>query len=123
MTSGPRTVRAPHGSQLTCKGWPQEAAMRMLMNNLDPDVAEHPEQLIVYGGRGKAARNWAGRTAIIASLQGGLRARGDAARPVRQAGGCLRTHEWAPRVLIANANLECRNGRPGRSSAGWMPLG
>ena len=56
--SGPRPVRAPRGTSLSCKGWPQEAALRMLMNNLDPEVAEHPDQLIVYGGSGRAARSW-----------------------------------------------------------------
>ncbi|MGO9964302.1 MAG: urocanate hydratase [Acidimicrobiales bacterium] len=104
MASGPRTVRAPHGSQLSCKGWPQEAAMRMLMNNLDPDIAEHPDQLIVYGGGGKAARNWAAYDAIIASLQ----ELGPEETLLVQSGkpvGVFRTHEWAPRVLIANANL------------------
>jgi urocanate hydratase len=97
-------VRAPHGSQLSCKGWPQEAAMRMLMNNLDPDIAEHPDQLIVYGGGGKAARNWAAYDAIIASLQ----ELGPEETLLVQSGkpvGVFRTHEWAPRVLIANANL------------------
>ncbi|HXT47523.1 MAG TPA: urocanate hydratase, partial [Gemmatimonadaceae bacterium] len=58
MTQGARTVRAPHGTEITCKGWQQEAAMRMLMNNLDPEVAERPDDLVVYGGTGKAARNW-----------------------------------------------------------------
>jgi urocanate hydratase len=101
---GPRTVHAPRGSRLTCLGWPQEAAMRMLMNNLDPEIAEHPEQLIVYGGGGKAARSWEAFDAIIASLR---RLQGDetllvqSGKPV----GVLPTHEWAPRVLIANANL------------------
>ena len=104
MTSGPRTVRAPHGSQLSCKGWPQEAAMRMLMNNLDPDIAEHPDQLIVYGGGGKAARSWAAYDAIVASLQ----ELGPEETLLVQSGkpvGIFQTHEWAPRVLIANANL------------------
>jgi len=102
--SGPRPVRAPRGTELTCLGWPQEAAMRMLMNNLDPEVAEHPDQLIVYGGSGRAARSWAAYDAIVRSLQG---LRGDetllvqSGKPV----GVMRTHEWAPRVLIANSNL------------------
>src|ERR1019366_1529971 len=82
--AGPRPVRAPRGTQLSCKGWPQEAAMRMLMNNLDPAVAEHPDQLIVYGGA---------RRAEPLRVQPG--------KPV----GVFRTHEWAPRVLIANSNL------------------
>src|SRR5690606_21071170 len=101
---GGRTIRAPRGRRLTARGWPQEAALRMLMNNLDPEVAEHPEELIVYGGTGKAARDWRSFDAIVRALttlaedetllvQSG--------RPV----GVLTTHEWAPRVLIANANL------------------
>src|SRR6201992_1471167 len=67
--SGPRPVRAPRGTSLSCQGWPQEAAMRMLMNNLDPEVAEHPDQLIVYGGSGRAARSWPAFDAIVRSLQ------------------------------------------------------
>ena len=104
MTSGPRPVRAPHGSQLSCKGWPQEAAMRMLMNNLDPDIGEHPDELIVYGGGGKAARSWAAYDAIVASLK----ELGSDETLLVQSGkpvGIFQTHEWAPRVLIANANL------------------
>ncbi len=102
--SGPRPVRAPRGSSLTCKSWPQEAAMRMLMNNLDPEVAEHPDQLIVYGGSGRAARSWDAYDAIVASL---TRLDDDetllvqSGKPV----GVFRTHEWAPRVLIANSLL------------------
>ncbi|MCA1802540.1 MAG: urocanate hydratase [Rhodothermaceae bacterium] len=98
------TVRAPRGTELTCKGWHQEAALRMLMNNLDPDVAELPEQLIVYGGGGKAARNWECYNAIVATLR---RLENyetlliQSGKPV----GVFRTHEEAPRVLIANANL------------------
>jgi urocanate hydratase len=101
---GARTVRAPRGNTLSCRAWPQEAAMRMLMNNLDPDVAERPDDLVVYGGTGKAARDWASFDAIVRTLQ---TLRDDetmlvqSGRPV----GVLRTHEWAPRVLIANANL------------------
>jgi urocanate hydratase len=101
---GARPVRAPRGTSLSCKGWPQEAAMRMLMNNLDPEVAEHPDQLIVYGGSGRAARSWAAFDAIVSSLQ---QLEGDetllvqSGKPV----GVFRTHEWAPRVLIANSNL------------------
>ena len=103
-TSGPRPVRAPRGTALTCRGWPQEAAMRMLMNNLDPEVAEHPDQLIVYGGSGRAARSWPAYDAIVRSLRG---LAGDetllvqSGKPV----GVMRTHEWAPRVLIANSLL------------------
>src|SRR2546422_9026275 len=99
-----RTIRAPRGIEISCKGWQQEAALRMLMNNLDPDVAERPEQLIVYGGIGKAARNWECYDAIVATLK---RLKNDetllvqSGKPV----GVFRTHENAPRVLIANANL------------------
>jgi urocanate hydratase len=100
----PRTIRAPRGSEITCKGWQQEAALRMLMNNLDPEVAEHPEELIVYGGIGKAARNWECYDAIVATLK---RLKNDetllvqSGKPV----AVFRTHEGAPRVLIANSNL------------------
>ncbi len=97
-------VTAPHGPQLTCKGWPQEAALRMLMNNLDPQVAEHPEQLVVYGGSGRAARSWEAYHAIVASLRdlaGDETLLVQSGKPV----GILPTHEWAPRVLIANSNL------------------
>jgi urocanate hydratase len=103
-STGPREVRAPRGSTLTCKGWQQEAAMRMLMNNLDPEVAERPEDLVVYGGTGRAARSWPAFDAIVRELQ---RLEGDetllvqSGKPV----GVVTTHEWAPRVLIANANL------------------
>jgi urocanate hydratase len=102
--SGPRTVRAPRGTQLTARGWQTEAPLRMLQNNLDPEVAEHPEQLVVYGGTGKAARDWASFDAIVRTLAD-LRLDEtllvQSGRPV----GVLRTHEWAPRVLIANSNL------------------
>jgi urocanate hydratase len=97
-------IHAPRGLQRTCQGWAQEAAMRMLMNNLDPEVAEHPDQLIVYGGSGRAARSWDAYAAIIATLQD-LK---DDETLLVQSGkpvGVLRTHEWAPRVLIANSNL------------------
>ena len=102
--AGYQPVRAPRGTELSCKGWQQEAALRMLMNNLDPEVAEKPEELIVYGGTGKAARNWACFEAIVASLRG---LENDetllvqSGKPV----GIFRTHAYAPRVLIANANL------------------
>jgi urocanate hydratase len=102
--AGPRPVRAPRGTALTCKGWPQEAAMRMLMNNLDPEVAEHPDELIVYGGSGRAARSWDAFDGIVRSLRD-LEADEtllvQSGKPV----GVFRTHEWAPRVLIANSNL------------------
>jgi len=99
-----RQVKAPTGTALSCKGWPQEAAMRMLMNNLDPDVAEKPEELIVYGGTGKAARSWEAYDAIIRALR---ELEGDetlliqSGKPV----GVFRTHSMAPRVLISNAML------------------
>src|SRR5919106_1912437 len=100
----PHPITAPRGSTLSCLGWHQEAALRMLMNNLDPSVAERPEELIVYGGGGKAARNWECYERIIATLR---RLRNDetllvqSGKPV----GVFRTHEEAPRVLIANAHL------------------
>src|SRR5918992_1558893 len=101
---GPRTVRAPRGTRLTCKGWPQEAALRMLMNNLDPEVAERPEELIVYGGTGRAARSWAAFDAIVAALtelEGDETLLVQSGKPV----GVLRTHPDAPRVLLANSLL------------------
>ena len=104
MTVSPHTVRAPTGTALSCRGWHQEAALRMLMNNLDPAVAERPEELIVYGGGGKAARNWASFEKIVETLR---RLANDetlliqSGKPV----GVFRTHDEAPRVLIANAHL------------------
>jgi urocanate hydratase len=101
---GARPVRAPHGTELSCRGWGQEAALRMLMNNLDPEVAENPDALVVYGGTGRAARSWAAFDAIVREL----RRLGDDETLLVQSGkpvGVLRTHEWAPRVLIANSNL------------------
>src|ERR1041384_1205374 len=101
---GARTVRAPRGSTLTCKGWQQEAALRMLMNNPDPEVAERPEDLVVYGGTGKAARNWESFDAIVREL----RVLADDETLLVQSGkpvGVFRTHKSAPRVLIANSNL------------------
>src|SRR5687767_7974507 len=100
----PAAIRAPTGTALSCKGWHQEAALRMLMNNLDPAVAERPEELIVYGGGGKAARNWECYDRIVSTLR---RLENDetllvqSGKPV----GVIRTHDEAPRVLIANANL------------------
>src|SRR5579859_3821150 len=102
--AGPRPVRAPRGTALSCRDWPQEAAMRMLMNNLDPEVAEHPDQLIVYGGSGRAARSWDAFDAIVGSLRdlaGDETLLVQSGKPV----GVFRTHEWAPRVLISNAML------------------
>jgi len=101
---GARPVRAPRGTALSCRGWPQEAAMRMLMNNLDPEVAEHPDQLVVYGGSGRAARSWAAYDAIVLTL----RSLAEDETLLVQSGkpvGVVRTHEWAPRVLIANSLL------------------
>ena len=99
-----REVRAPHGSALSCRGWQQEAALRMLMNNLDPDVAERPEDLVVYGGTGRAARSWEAFDAIVRTL----RTLGDDETLLVQSGkpvAVFRTHAHAPRVLIANSNL------------------
>src|ERR1041384_4462401 len=104
MTIGTRTIRAPRGSAISCKGWPQEAALRMLMNNLDPDVAERPEDLVVYGGSGKAARNWEAFDAIVDSLrelEHDETLLVQSGKPV----GVFRTHAGAPRVLIANSLL------------------
>jgi urocanate hydratase len=100
----PRVIRAPRGPALSCRGWPQEAALRMLMNNLDPDVAERPEDLVVYGGTGKAARDWPSFDAIVRTLQ----RLGDDETLIVQSGrpvAVFRTHPHAPRVLIANSNL------------------
>ncbi|HET6826409.1 MAG TPA: urocanate hydratase, partial [Amnibacterium sp.] len=102
--STPTTIRAARGTTLTAQGWPQEAALRMLQNNLDPEVAEHPEDLVVYGGTGKAARDWPSYHALVrtlTTLKGDETMLVQSGRPV----GVLRTHEWAPRVLIANSNL------------------
>ncbi|MDP2299503.1 MAG: urocanate hydratase, partial [Actinomycetota bacterium] len=104
MSTGARPVRAPRGTGLSAQGWQQEAALRMLMNNLDPDVAEHPDELVVYGGTGKAARDWKSFDALVRTLRT-LKADEtmlvQSGRPV----GVMQTHEWAPRVLIANSNL------------------
>jgi urocanate hydratase len=104
MTAGPRIVTAPRGTTLHAKGWPQEAALRMLQNNLDPEVAEHPEDLVVYGGTGRAARDWPSFEALVrtlTTLEHDETMLVQSGRPV----GVMRTHEWAPRVLIANSNL------------------
>src|SRR3989442_3091298 len=109
--TGPRTIRAPRGPNRTCRGWVQEAALRMLMNNLDPDVAERPQDLVVYGGTGKAARDWPAFDAICRTLV----TLGDDETLLVQSGkpvGVFTTHPEAPRVLIANANL-------GRRCATW----
>jgi urocanate hydratase len=100
----PRTVRAPRGTELSCRGWQQEAALRMLMNNLDPDVAERPDDLVVYGGTGRAARSWEAFDAMVRTL----RTLADDETMLVQSGkpvGVFRTHRHAPRVLIANSNL------------------
>jgi urocanate hydratase len=101
---GAREVQAPRGAEISARGWPQEAALRMLMNNLDPEVAERPDDLVVYGGTGRAARSWEAFDAIVAAL----RTLGDDETLLVQSGvpvGVFRTHEWSPRVLIANSNL------------------
>ena len=111
MTAGARQVRAPRGTEISCRGWQQEAALRMLMNNLDPEVAERPEELVVYGGSGRAARSWEAFDAIVRTLRD-LRADEtllvQSGKPV----GVFRTHEGAPRVLIANSNLVGRWATP-----------
>lgn len=104
MTAGPRPVRAPRGTTLTARSWQTEAPLRMLMNNLDPEVAERPDDLVVYGGTGRAARSWEAYDAIVRTLT----TLGDDETLLVQSGkpvGVLATHEWAPRVLIANSNL------------------
>ncbi|MEY2232498.1 MULTISPECIES: urocanate hydratase [Streptomyces] len=102
--SGPRPVRAARGTELSTLGWQQEAALRMLQNNLDPEVAEHPDKLVVYGGTGKAARDWRSYDAMVRTLQTLKQDETmlvQSGRPV----GVMQTHEWAPRVLLANSNL------------------
>ncbi|HZE37457.1 MAG TPA: urocanate hydratase [Stackebrandtia sp.] len=102
--SGPREVRAPRGTELSCANWQIEAPYRMLQNNLDPEVAEHPDDLVVYGGTGKAARDWRSFDALLRTLK---TLRGDETMLVQSGKpvGVFTTHEWAPRVLIANSNL------------------
>ncbi len=102
--AGPRAVRAPRGKEISCLGWPQEAALRMLMNNLDPAVAERPDDLVVYGGNGRAARSWEAFDAIVRTLR---RLKGDESLVVQSGKpiAVFKTHARAPRVLIANANL------------------
>src|SRR6188474_3602644 len=98
------SIRAARGPELSALGWQQEAALRMLQNNLDPEVAEHPDELVVYGGSGKAARDWRSFDAMVRTL---TTLRDDETMLVQSGKpvGVLRTHEWAPRVLIANSNL------------------
>ena len=118
--------RAPRGTQISCKGWQQEAALRMLLYNLDPEVAEKPEELVVYGGQGKAARNWECFHAIVRSLKA-LEADQtllvQSGKPV----GVFRTHEYAPRVLICNSNLVGHWSNWDKfhelDRAGWMMYG
>src|SRR5436853_1797568 len=101
---GARPVRAPRGTTLTARSWQTEAPLRMLQNNLDPEVAERPDDLVVYGGTGRAARDWASFDAMVRTLT----TLADDETMLVQSGrpvGVLRTHEWAPRVLIANSNL------------------
>src|SRR5947207_2929775 len=100
----PTSIRAPRGNQLSCKGWHQEAAMRMLMNNLDEEVAERPQDLVVYGGTGRAARSWEAYHAIVRSLkdlENDETLLVQSGKPV----GVFKTHDYAPRVLLANSNL------------------
>jgi urocanate hydratase len=104
VVAGPRTIRAPRGTEISCRGWQQEAVLRMLMNNLDPEVAERPEDLVVYGGTGKAARSWEAFEAIVETL----RTLADDETLIVQSGkpvAVFRTHRHSPRVLIANSNL------------------
>ena len=101
---GARPVRADRGTTLTARSWQTEAPLRMLMNNLDPEVAERPDDLVVYGGTGRAARSWGAYDAMVRTLR---ELRGDETMLVQSGKpvGVLRTHEWAPRVLLANSNL------------------
>ena len=101
-----KNIAAPRGTDLNCKGWPQEAAYRMLQNNLDPEVAENPDQLVVYGGTGRAARSWDAYRAMLHTLTTLERDETmlvQSGKPV----GVMRTHEWAPRAIIANSLASC----------------
>lgn len=114
-------VRAPRGTTLNAKSWLTEAPLRMLMNNLDPDVAENPHELVVYGGIGRAARNWECYDAIVKALknlESDETLLVQSGKPV----GVFKTHENSPRVLIANSN-PCRTGQPGNTLTSWMPKG
>src|SRR5580693_2117727 len=104
LTESKQNIRAPRGTEISCKGWVQEAALRMLHNNLDPDVAERPQDLVVYGGTGKAARSWEAFDVIVRELR---ELASDETLLVQsgKAVGRLKTHDMAPRVLIANSNL------------------
>src|SRR5689334_20709710 len=104
MTDPPTPIKAPTGTTLSCRSWATEAPFRMLQNNLDPEVAERPDDLVVYGGTGKAARDWPSYHAILRTLT----TLADDETLLVQSGkpvGVFRTHEWSPRVLIANSNL------------------
>ena len=110
-------IRAPRGAKISCKSWQQEAAMRMLMNNLDEEVGERPRDLVVYGGTGRAARSWEAYHAIVNSLKNLANDETllvQSGKPV----GIFKTHDYAPRVLIANSNLWV-TGRTGKSSTNW----
>src|SRR6204780_2026625 len=104
LTQAPASIRAARGNSITCKSWQQEAAMRMLMNNLDADVAERPQDLVVYGGTGRAARSWEAYHAIIAALKN-LDNDETLLGKSGKRGGAFKSNEYAPRVLIANSNL------------------
>ncbi len=112
-----RVVRAPRGSQLHCRNWLAEAAYRMIQNNLDPDVAENPQSLVVYGGIGRAARNWECFDQILASLRT-LEADESLLIQSGKPVGVFKTHENAPRVLLANST-SCPSGAPGSTSTNW----
>jgi urocanate hydratase len=104
IMEGARPVRSPHGTTLTARSWATEAPLRMLMNNLDPEVAERPDDLVVYGGTGRAARDWRSFDAMVRTLT----TLADDETMLVQSGrpvGVMRTHPWAPRVLLANSNL------------------
>jgi urocanate hydratase len=120
-TAFSRAVRAPRGAQKTAKGWIQEAAKRMLLNNLDPEVAEKPDELIVYGGRGKAARSWEDVERILQVLE---RLENDETLLVQS--GARRRRVQNPstgaRIILANSN-SCPSGAPGRCSMSWSALG
>ena len=114
-----RVIRAPRGTEKSCRGWVQEAALRMLMNNLDPEVAERPQDLVVYGGTGKAARDWAAFDRMVTTL----RSLGDEETMLVQSGkpvGVLRTHPTPP-ACSSPTRISSDAGRPGKSSASWRP--
>ena len=119
--SNPRLpIHAATGTELTARSWQTEAPLRMLMNNLDPEIAERPEELVVYGGTGKAARDWPSYDALVRTLE----TLADDETMLVQSGrpvGVFRTHEWAPRVLIANSNLVGRLGQLGGVPAARAP--